>query len=52
MATITSQIVIDMSYASGTHRTALFGLAIILFIISMGLVGIVRALSRLNAKRS
>jgi len=52
IATITSQIVIDMSYASGTHRTALFGLAIILFLISMGLVAVVRALSRLNAKRS
>jgi ABC-type phosphate transport system permease subunit len=35
-----------MSYASGTHRTALFGLAIILFLISMGLVALVRTLSR------
>lgn len=52
IATVTSQIVIDMSYASGDHRTALFGLAIILFMISMGLVALVRALSRLNAKRS
>ena len=52
IATITSQIVIDMSYASGTHRTALFGLAIILVLISMGLVALVRALSRLNARRS
>lgn len=51
IATITSQIVIDMSYASGTHRTALFGMAIILFLISMGLVALVRALSRLNEKR-
>ncbi len=52
IATITSQIVIDMSYATGTHKTALFGLAIILFLISMGLVALVRALSRLNAKRA
>lgn len=52
IATVTSQIVIDMSYASGTHKTALFGLAIILFLISMGLVGLVRALSRLNAKKA
>ncbi len=52
IATITSQIVIDMSYASGVHRTALFGLAIILFLISMGLVALVRALSRLNARRA
>ncbi len=51
IATITSQIVIDMSYASGTHKTALFGMAIILFLISMGLVALVRALSRLNEKR-
>jgi len=52
IATITSQIVIDMSYASGTHKTALFGLAIILFLISMGLVALVRGLSRLNEKKA
>lgn len=52
ISTLTSQIVIDMSYASGTHRVALFGLAIILFLISMGLVALVRALSRLNERRS
>lgn len=52
IATITSQIVIDMSYASGTHRTALFGMAIILFLMSMGLVALVRALSRLNQKKA
>lgn len=52
IATLTSQIVIDMSYASGTHRSALFGLAIILFLISMGLVALVRALSRLNERRA
>ena len=50
VATLTSQIVIDMSYASGTHRTALFGLAVILFLISMGLVGLVRSLSRLERR--
>ena len=52
IATLTSQIVIDMSYASGIHKTALFGLAIILFLISMGLVALVRALSRLNEKKA
>lgn len=52
MSTLTSQIVIDMSYASGTHRSALFGLAIILFLISMGLVALVRALSRLNEREA
>jgi phosphate ABC transporter permease protein PstC len=52
IATLTTQIVIDMSYATGTHKTALFGLAIILFLISMGLVALVRAMSRLNAKKA
>lgn len=52
IATLTSQIVIDMSYATGAHRTALFGLAIILFLISMGLVALVRSLSRLNEKKA
>ncbi|MBN2404184.1 MAG: phosphate ABC transporter permease subunit PstC [Coriobacteriia bacterium] len=45
VSTLTSQIVIDMSYASGTHRTALFGMAVILFLISMGLVALVRVIS-------
>jgi phosphate ABC transporter permease protein PstC len=51
IATLTSEIVIGMSYASGTHRVALFGMAIILFVISMALVAIVRFLSRLNQRR-
>ncbi|MDO9556827.1 MAG: phosphate ABC transporter permease subunit PstC [Coriobacteriia bacterium] len=45
ISTLTSQIVIDMSYASGTHRTALFAMAVILFLISMGLVALVRLIS-------
>lgn len=52
ISTLTSQIVIDMSYASGTHRTALFGLAVILFLVSMSLVALVRILSRLNERRA
>ncbi len=48
IATLTSQIVMDMPYASGLHRTALFGMAIILFLISMGLVALVRVISRLR----
>ena len=48
MSTLTSQIVMDMPYASGMHRTALFGMAIILFLVSMGLVGLVRFSSRLR----
>lgn len=50
ISTLTSQIVLDMGYSSGTHRTALFGMAAILFIISMALVLTVRLLSRLNEK--
>ncbi len=49
IATLTTQIVIDMPYATGDHRTALFGMAIILFIVSMGLVAAVRLISRLQS---
>jgi len=48
MATLTSQIVMDMGYSSGVHRTALFGMAAILFLISMALVLSVRLLSKLK----
>lgn len=48
MATLTSQIVMDMGYSSGVHRTALFGMAAILFLISMALVLSVRLLSKLR----
>ena len=47
-ATLTTTIVLDMSYASGDHRTALFGVAIVLFIVSMALVGAIRLVSRLG----
>jgi len=46
IATLTSQIVLGMGYASGNFRTALFGMAALLFLISMGLVLTVRLLSR------
>lgn len=46
ISTLTSQIVLDMGYSSGTHRTALFGMAALLFLISMALVGAVRLLSK------
>jgi len=52
ISTVTSQIVIDMGYASGVHRTALFGLAVILFLVSMSLVALVRLLARLNERRT
>lgn len=48
ISTLTSQIVMDMPYSTGTHRTALFGMAAILFMISMGLVLAVRLVSRLR----
>ncbi|MGB4592680.1 MAG: phosphate ABC transporter permease subunit PstC [Coriobacteriia bacterium] len=48
ISTLTSQIVMDMPYAAGMHRTALFGMAIILFLVSMGLVGLVRFIQRLR----
>jgi phosphate transport system permease protein len=48
ISTLTSQIVMDMGYSTGTHRTALFGMAAILFIFSMLLVLAVRLVSRLK----
>lgn len=52
VATLTTQIVMDMPYASGIHRNALFGMAIILFLVSMGLVLTVRLVSRTRETRS
>jgi len=48
LATLTTQIVMDMPYAAGLHRTALFAMAAILFVFSMLLVASVRLLSRLR----
>ena len=48
LATMTSQIVMDMPYAVGLHRTALFAMAAMLFVFSMMLVATVRLLSRLR----
>ncbi len=45
ISTLTSQIALDMSY-SGLHRSALFGMGVVLFIISATLVGIVRLISK------
>jgi len=50
--TLTTVIVMDMPYASGDHRTALFGVAIVLFIISMLFVAAIRLISRLGKERS
>ena len=46
ISTLTSQIPPDMSYSSGLHRSALFGMGVVLFIISATLVGIVRLISK------
>lgn len=52
ISTLTTQIVMDMPYATGLHRTALFGMAIILFAVSMLLVAAVRLISRLQTSMS
>lgn len=48
LATLTSQVVLDMPYSVGLHRTALFAMAVMLFVFSMLLVLAVRMLSRLR----
>jgi phosphate ABC transporter permease protein PstC len=50
--TLTTVIVMDMPYASGDHRTALFGVAIVLFIISMIFVASIRVISRFGKEMS
>jgi phosphate transport system permease protein len=50
--TLTTVIVLEMPYASGDHRTALFGVAIILFLISMAFVASIRLISRLGKEQS
>jgi phosphate ABC transporter permease protein PstC len=45
-STLTSTIVMDMPYAAGEHQQALFGMGVILFVISMGLVAAIRLSSR------
>lgn len=51
LSTLTSQIALDMSYSTDLHRTALFGMAVVLFLISASLVGIVRLISRSKGGR-
>ena len=46
ISTLTSQIALDMSYSSGLHRSALFGMGVVLFIFSATLVGVVRLISK------
>ena len=42
---LTSIIALDMSYAAGDHQTALFGMGIVLFLISFFFVGLIRLVS-------
>ncbi len=44
-ATLTSIIVLDMPYASGDHQEALFGIGIVLLLVSMSFVAAIRVLS-------
>lgn len=48
LSTLTSQVALDMGYSSGLHRSALFGMGCVLFIISAVLVGIVRKMSSMR----
>jgi ABC-type phosphate transport system permease subunit len=50
--TLTTVIVMDMPYAAGDHRTALFGVAIVLFLISMVFVAAIRVISRFGKEMS
>jgi phosphate ABC transporter permease protein PstC len=50
--TLTTVIVMDMPYAAGDHRTALFGVAIVLFIISMLFVAAIRLIARFGKEMS
>lgn len=50
--TLTTVIVMDMPYAAGDHRTALFGVAIVLFVISMIFVASIRIISRFGKQMS
>ncbi len=50
--TLTTVVVLDMPYAQGDHRTALFGVAIVLFLISMAFVGSIRIISRFGGEES
>lgn len=51
LATMTSVIAMDISYAEGDHRAALFALGLLLLLISMSLVGFVRSVSARRAAR-
>lgn len=48
---MTNNIALEMGYATGLHQEALFSTGVVLFVFIMILNGVVRAVSRRNAKR-
>jgi len=50
-STLTSIIILDMPYASGDHQTALFGIGLVLLLLSMSFVAAIRVLSRSRKAR-
>lgn len=51
VSALTSTIALDMSYASGLHRTALFGIGLLLLLVTAGLVSVARRAARSRVKR-
>ncbi len=49
--TLTSAIILDMPYASGDHQSALFGVGLVLLVVSMSFVASIRLLSRKRSRR-
>jgi ABC-type phosphate transport system permease subunit len=49
--TLTSNIALEMGYASGDHRQALFATGVVLFVIIMVLSSVALAVSRRGARR-
>jgi phosphate transport system permease protein len=52
VATMTSIIALDISYASGLHKYALFSLGFVLLLLSMGFIAIVRLVYKSDYGRS
>lgn len=51
ISALTSTIALDMAYASGMHRAALFGIGVILLFVTMGLVTLGRTAARSRTSR-
>lgn len=50
-STLTSIIILDMPYASADHQTALFGIGLVLLVLSMSFVAAIRILSHRRETR-